>query len=409
MGYGEDLDALLATEQYARNPHPVNHALRQYDPVFWSSTFQAWMPTRYVDVRALLLDHKHLSSKDVNLSRLGPVTQGLAVRERQLLSTFFGFEGLFQNDLPHYKPLRRVVAAALQRHLQHLAAAASREASGVVKSIINRYEAGDIVDLVSDLARPVPRAVLFEWLGVDEAYREACVKWAATLSRTYADRNGTAAIQSATAIEQAAEWLSVVVEERKRHPRDDAISTIARSPEFSEVPQRDLLSTFIFLLLAGQETTASLIASCCRYLLVRQDVSDHLRQHRDLVPIAIEEVLRYESPIQTAGRVALEDIEVGGKLVRSGSPVVMMYGAANRDPERFPSPDVCDFSRDASKHLAFGSGLHFCIGASLARLEAAVVLNLLLDRPTNFMLANEVLWSANVTFRGLESLKVGLS
>jgi cytochrome P450 len=202
------------------------------------------------------------------------------------------------------------------------------------------------------------------------------------------------------------QYFKTAIAERHRHPRQDLITALAQA-EGDKLNDEEILATCIHLLTAGHETTINLITKGTLALLRNPNVLQQLRSHPELMPNAIEEFIRYDAPVQMITRWAYEDIEIGNKQIRRGDQVGLMLGAANRDPARFPNPDQLDITRADCKHCGFGGGIHYCLGFALARAEAQIAMNVLLNRLPQLQLNPEpVKWADNIVFHGPQRLSV---
>ena len=258
------------------------------------------------------------------------------------------------------------------------------------------------------LALPLPVMVISELLGIAPGDREQPVTWSATLARGLDP--GFLVPEHERALQQQARdgfaaYLRGLLPARRRSPGDDLISALARVHDEDEaLSEEELIATCILLLVAGHETTRSLIGNGVLALLQHPGELAKLRANPDLTGRTVEETLRYDSPIQFAGRLALRDAEVSGVAIPAGSSVLLLIGAANRDPGLCAEPDRFDASRDLHRHLAFGHGIHFCLGAPLARLEAEIAIRRLVPRLDHLEVARPVVWKPNTVLRGLQEL-----
>ena len=267
------------------------------------------------------------------------------------------------------------------------------------------------VDLVETVATPLPVAVISELLGIPPADRDQMLAWSHAVARAL-DPDFLlppgAGERSARARAEFAGYLRELVAYRRREPGEDLLSALVRvRDEGDALTENELLATCVLLLIAGHETTVNLIGNGTLALLRNPDQLARLRSEPDLVERAVEELLRYDSPIQLTVRYAMRDAELGDVTVARGTRVLLLIGAANRDPAAFEDPDRLDVGRTPSRHLAFGQGLHFCLGAPLARLEAQIVLRAL-TRRTALALAGEPSWKDNLLLRGPSHLPVTL-
>lgn len=268
------------------------------------------------------------------------------------------------------------------------------------------------MDVVADLAYPLPVTVIAALLGVPRADREKFKRWSAIIMEFQAVPLPTAdaVLRSQAGIVELRHYLREVAAERRQDPREDVISELATLElDGDRLAEDELLSTCVTLLVAGHETTTNLIASATWLLLRHPEQLARLRAEPALMPSAIEEVLRFESPLHRVGRTALRDTEIAGTQIRKGETVFLMLAAANRDPVQFPEADTFDIARSPNKHIAFGHGIHFCLGAALARLEALIALKVLFDRWPQARLTGEPLhWHSGV-MRGLKHLPLVVS
>ena len=394
------LDQMLVGAEYARDPHPGNHRLRHEDPIYWSTAWGAWVPTRHADIKAILSNYETFSSKDVNRPRLRRLLASVPEPEREQMLSFWAFEGLFQSDPPSYRRIRSVVMKALLPRLDRLPAQVEK----LVDQMIDRFIEHGEVDLISEFAFDLPATVIFDLMDLPPDDRLNVRRWADTIIGAISDQSGTTARAATDSLRDGYAWLAELVPARQRGDADDLISGIVRSEEFGSMTEADVLSTFVFMLVAGHETTANLIGNAMFHLVTHPDDMVRFREDPASIGPGLEEILRHESPIQTTARVVTQDVQFGDAEMKAGQVVTIMHGAANRDPSAFPDPDKCDIRRDAAAHLAFGQGVHFCVGAPLARMEGPIAVRRLLQRLTNLELAGDAPWRENITFRGLERL-----
>jgi cytochrome P450 len=308
-------------------------------------------------------------------------------------------------DPPEHTKLRRLVSRAFTPRLVDRL---RPRVEAITSSLLDGMD-GE-VDLISALAHPLPVIVISEMLGVPPEDQDRFRGWSDALARGLDPDFLVPAEELALrdrAREEFRDYFRALAARRRTSPGDDLLSGLAAIDELSE---DDLLATCILLLVAGHETTVNLIANGTLALLRAPDQLAWFRSHLDAAPAVVEELLRYDPPVQLSARVALEDAEVEGRLVRRGEPVMMLLGAANRDPEVFPDPDRLDLTRwvhEASRHLAFGQGIHFCLGAPLARLEGRIALTELVRRGVA-PAPGPLRYKDNLVLRGLEELPVRL-
>jgi cytochrome P450 len=314
---------------------------------------------------------------------------------------------IFQ-DPPDHTRLRSLVSRAF---LPRAVEAMRPMVEAVVGELLDAVIDSGRMDVLHDLASPLPIIVIADMLGAAREDRDHFKKWsddlAAFFGNTVMGRDrGTAAARSCR---EMTDHLRAVVAQRRLVPKDDVIGAlIAAEERGSFLTEEELLATCVSLLFAGHETTTHLIGNGALALLRHPGAFGALQATPSLIDTALEELLRYDGPVQTLGRLATEDLEVGGKLVRKGQRLLLVFGSANRDPAQFASPDELDLARRENHHVGFGLGIHFCLGAPLARLEAQVALGTLVQRLPGLELATESLaWLETLAFpHGLKALPV---
>jgi cytochrome P450 len=265
---------------------------------------------------------------------------------------------------------------------------------------------GGEFELVSELAHPLPVVVICEMLGVPAEDVELFSRLSDDLVHTLDPMIGPDIIERATESELAFDaYFRALIARRRKAPREDLLSgLIAAEEEGQRLSEEELLRTLILLLVAGHETTVNLISNGTVALLRNRDQLARLQDDPSIIRAAVEELLRYDAPVQLTGRIPLEDMEFGGKTVRKGQQVVALVGAANRDPEQFADPDRLDLGRQDVRHVAFGGGIHFCLGAFLARVEGQIAIGSMVRRFPKLELAGEPVWRDTITLRGLKVL-----
>jgi cytochrome P450 len=284
----------------------------------------------------------------------------------------------------------------------------------IVDRLLDRVADARQVDVIEALAYPLPVTVISELLGVPAGDNETVKGWSRDVARALdaiALPVGPEVIERGSrATEEIAQYFRGLIEERRRRPGPDLLSGLVEAEEAGDhLNERELLATCLLLYVAGHETTVNLIGNGLLVLLRHPVERRRLETEPGLLPAAIEELLRYDGPVQRAGRMASEDVEIVGVPIPRGSLVLGLLGAANRDPAHFADPDRLDLGRGELRHLAFGAGIHYCLGASLARLEAQVAIGTVLRRFPALALATErPVWRPSSTLRGLEALPVDL-
>jgi cytochrome P450 len=266
------------------------------------------------------------------------------------------------------------------------------------------------MDVVADLAAPLPGIVTAELLGVPRADGHQLKAWSMDFATVLGNfqHNVDGASRVLKSLDEMTRYFAAKVREQRDRPREGLINSLMTAEvEGDRLTDEEVVANAIMMMVGGQETTTSLIGNGTMILLRHPGLLDEVRSHPKLLPSAIEEFLRYESPIQHTARMAAEDLELGGKQIRTRQAVIAVMGAANRDPERFPDPDRVDIGRQDNRHLAFGWATHFCFGAPLARVEAQVALGTMLRRFPHLRLATDTLsWQENLAYRGLKTLPV---
>jgi cytochrome P450 len=392
------------------DPPAVYERLRTTNPVH-RSPLGFWVFTRHADCLAMLRDKRassdarHMDAETVAGMRRFEEPGGAIGDMFEEMAPF-----LFR-DPPDHTRLRGLVQKAFTpRVVEGLRARITEVSDELLDAALGKGE----TDLVADLAYPLPVQIIVEMLGVPAQDHEMFRVWSEAMARGL-DPDfllPPEAIQERlVGIMSFVQYFASLIEERRRDLGDDLLSALIAAEEQGDVlSQGELISTCILLLVAGHETTVNLIGGGALALMEHPDQLARFRDDPGVGRTAIEEMLRYVSPVQLTGRIAAEDIEVGGVTVAKGEFAMLLLGSANRDPDAFPAPDVFDVERKENPHLGFGFGVHHCIGAPLARLESQIALATLFGRARSVEpVTDELAYKDNIILRGLASLPVVLS
>jgi pimeloyl-[acyl-carrier protein] synthase len=401
-----DLFLPLRSAGSLENPYPMYSVIRTVRPVLEVPIPNytgpgTWMLTRYRDVHSVLRDPRF----SVERLRAPLMRDNLDRMPEFLRQSATGMRSMLIMDPPDHTRVRKLVnkaftpkrIAALRGHIE-----------AIVRELADEAEAKGTFDLIHDVAEPLPAIVIAELLGVPVEDHRRFRKWSSAMINGFASPSAEARATGAEAARRIFDYLADIIAARRRAPREDLISAmIAAQEERDALTDAELLATGNLLLLAGHETTTNLIGNGTLALLREPDQWKRLCNERALLPTAIEELLRYDGPVQATVRVALEDVAIDDQVIPEGSLVLVSIGSANHDPDVFEDPDQLDLARDPNPHLAFGFGTHFCLGAPLARLEAQLAFDALTKRfPRLSLVEDRPVYRANPVLRGLTSLDV---
>ena len=390
-----ELTTQIGTPAFDREPLGVLRRLQQEEPVHWSEAIGSWLVTRYDDVLTTFKNVEEFG----NAGRLRRAADYLPPATRKGLQAFeehYRENGILHSDPPDHGRLRTLVLAALSPRVIE---AMRPRIQSIVDGILDRAIGAGGMDVIRDLAWELPSTVLADLMGTPHEDRALFQTWAdEILAFQGVNRPSELVLLAAQrALIDAKAYLSQMVELRRRDPGDDLLSLLVLAESDGErLTQAELLNTCITLMSAGQETTTALLGNGMLLMLSHPEAHDRLRDDRALVKSAIEEFLRFESPIPRQPRLVRHDTELGGKQLRAGDIAFQMLNIANRDPAKFADPDVLDIERDPNRHMGFGFGRHFCVGAPLSRLEGQVVFETVLERCPNLRLADPTpRWNLN--------------
>jgi cytochrome P450 len=387
------------TPEFHANPYPFYQRMRETDPVHLSP-LGLWVLTRYDDCVTSLRDPRFgrdgfeaiLSAQYGEESETGRLPRSMLFR-----------------DPPDHTRLRSLVNRAFTpRVIEGMRG----QIKAVVDRLLDQVARRGHMDVIADLAYPLPVTVICDMLGVPVGDHEQMRDWSSDIIRSL-DAIGIPSDDSVVERGRVgrrgiADYFRALLPERRRQPRADLLSSlIAVEEQGDRLTEGELLATCVLLFIAGHETTVNLIGNGLLALLRHPGELERLRSEPGLIGSAVEELLRFDSPVQRTARITSAEVEVGGKTLPPGAFVVTAIGAANRDPRHFPDPDRLDIGRSDNRHIAFGFGIHFCLGAPLARVEGQLALGTLMRRMPKLRLASPDLeWRESSTLRGLKALPV---
>jgi cytochrome P450 len=421
----------LQREEIRANPYPFYEQLRSQDPIHWDEELGFWVLTRYADIDSLYTDERFSRAQGLmrNFERLSE-------SERQIVRpVYHSFsKTVFYADPPDHTHLRGLMNHAFTpRRVERL----RPYIQTIVNELLEAARGKPEIDIIHDLAYPLPVMVIAELLGLPGSDRARFKTWSDDLFAIL----GTVRHKPQTLLDRAAQSLGEMTDyvrnlsrKRREFPQDDLLTAllsftdddhldcphphgsssatdelVREQKASATLTEEELVANINILLSTGHETTTHLIGNGLLALLQHPDQIQRLQAQPVLLAPAIEEMLRYDSPVQITYRSALEDASLGGKIIHKGDLVNTVLGSANRDLQRFSNPDRFDITRNEGRHLGFGVGIHFCIGAPLVRLEAEIVFETILRRFPKIRLASETLeWQEHPIFRGLKALPVGL-
>ena len=382
------LDELIGSQDFIEDPYPILHRLRVEDPVHWSDSIGGWILTRYDDMVTTFKDVSHYS----NEGRLGKAVEYLPAESRAEFKSFedhFRQKSLIHSDPPDHTRLRGLITKAFTPRVVE---SMRPRMQAIVNELLDCVQPDGRMDVIKDLAIPLPVTVLAEIFGVPKADVNLFKGWADDLLAFQGVNKPAVEIlhRSQTALLGIRAYLGELIKEKRRQPGPDLLSElVAAESEGDKLSEPELLNSCITLLVAGHETTTSLIGNGIYTLLRHPDQWRLLQDDPSLLTSAIEEILRYESPVARQPRLMKQEAEMGGKQMRQGEMVFQMLNAANRDPAYFADPDRFDIRRQKNRHIAFGVGVHFCVGAPLARTEGQIVFSTVMARLPKIRLVEE--------------------
>ncbi|MCD9198944.1 cytochrome P450 [Aeromicrobium wangtongii] len=405
-------DEMLSTSA-VNDPYGYLGGLRATDPVYWNARYRSWVLTRHADVSVAMTDTRFSSD------RIAPVIARERARARPDLDLIETFELLDRwlvfRDPPEHTRFRRLVHKAFSpRIIASMRGEVERVADDLVDAARVQADASDgVIDLIREVAFPLPAIVIASMLGVPAQDRDRFKDWSDDISALVfgaLDDPGRHS-RARLGMMELVNYISSLLDRVREAPDDHLASALVQATDGDEsLTDDELIAICVNLLFGGHETTTNLIANSVLAFIEHPDQADLLRADTSLAGAAIEEMLRFDGPAKSVVRIAAEDIEMGDKTIRAGDRVFVMLAGANRDPDVFEDPDRFDITRKGGGHLGFGVGVHYCLGATLARLEGTVVVPRLLERFPEMELADEELeWDRVILTRGMKRLPVRLN
>jgi len=390
----------LLDPEVLANPYPLYHRLRAEDPVHWDPFLHAWVVTRYPDViRAL---YEFSANRTPTPEQL--TTMGLAALNP--IAKVMVKQMLFM-DAPAHTRLRSLASQAFTPHRVELLRKHIQE---ITDGLIDAVLPPGHMDVIADLAEPLPCIVTAEMLGVPVEDHAQLKAWSQDFAEMLGNfqHNPDRAPRILKSVDEMTRYFRSAMGDQRVRPRAGLVSALMNAElQGDRLSEDEVIANCIVTMVGGQETTTNLIGNGVLSLLRNPDQLEKLRSDLSLIPSAVEELLRYESPSQHTARLAPEDLKLGGRDIRERQAVIAVMGAANRDPERFPDPDRLDITRRDNRHVAFGWGPHFCFGAALARIEGQVAFETMLRRLPELTLdSGPLVWRTNLGLRGLTTLRV---
>lgn len=402
-------DSLLTSPAFFVDPYPIYAQLRQDAPIFWSEAWGGWVLTRHDDIVATLRDPQRFSSA----GRIAYLLQNLSPElrsEMTQLETHYRY-GIAHSDPPAHTRLRALLTPFFApRYLEALRPTLQSLISNLVEQVASQPRC----DLIAALAYPLPAIVVLQMLGAPVSDSDRFRRWALDVNTLFAKGgrvDGESAALAQRSLLEMRQYIAEMIAERTHRPRNDLLSHLLSQEEGDRLTHAELVSTVVTLFIAGHETTTNLIGNGILALLRNPDQWRLLCEQPALAESAVDELLRYDTPVQRGWRIATEDIEIAGARIRKGQMVLQMIGSANHDPTSFAEPETLDLLRRSSRHLGFGIGIHFCLGAPLARMEVSMLLNALTERCPYLTLTEDRLlhWRQDIALRGVEELWVKTS
>jgi cytochrome P450 len=400
-----NLDVNHRDPEFLANPFPIFKRLRDEEPIHWSPNLRGWVLTRYEDVREVLV------GDDMTSDRMSPFFNRVSGEERNKIRDLIHYLGKWAvfRDPPEHTHLRNLMN---QPFTPRIVEKMRVSIEGLVAGMIDGVAETGKMDVISDLAYPLPATVMMDLLGVPRSELDLIKHWsddiALFIGSAQSAEDKYAKAQAAT--HDMAEYFRSMIEERKKSPKDDLTTGMLEARERGEMLSEDeLIGNCILLLFAGHETTTNLMGNGMLALMRNRDQLDLLNDQPQLVSSAVEELLRYDGPSGSQVRIVARELEMNGKILNEGDRIFAFVNAGNRDERRFTNPDTLNIARKRNRHLTFGQGIHFCLGAPLARLESQIAIREMSKRLKDVHLAipeTDLQFIDSVVLRGVKSLPV---
>ena len=400
------LDIDLNGPEAVSDPYPIHDQFRSQDPVHLSPHNGVWFISRYDDLISLVRDERMSSD------RFRAMTANLPEEDKERLAPLIGAVSawMLMSDPPSHTRMRTLVSKAFTPRMIETMRSRIQK---LVDEMLDQVSENGRMDVIADLAAPLPSIVISDLLGVLGKDHVQFKKWSDDIA---AGTAGTATVGTQSeryllaqnSFIELSDYFREKVDELRSHPQDNLLNAMVEAEEAGDrLTQEELFANCVLLMFAGNETTTNLIGNGTLALMQNPEQIKLLQRDGELIGTAVEELLRYDSPVQKLTRQAITDIEIGGKIIKKGGLVSLGYGAANRDSEQFSNPNQLDITRADNRHVAFAQGIHYCLGAALARLEGQIAIGTLVNRMPDIKLSSEDLeYNPSTVLRGLKTLPV---
>ncbi|MCZ2858606.1 cytochrome P450 [Blastococcus sp. VKM Ac-2987] len=392
----------LTAPSFVADPYPAFARARAQAPVQWHEGLGLWLAFTHAEANAVLRDR-----------RLGRIWTDKEPGDRFGSFNLIHRNAILEMEPPNHTRLRRLITSAFARgHVERLRPWVEELAGRLAGELVERSDGAEPVDLLTGMAEQLPVAVIAELLGVPEADRPLLRPWSNAIVKMYEyDRTRQREDDAERAADEFVGYLRELAADRRQHPGEDLVSHLVsvRDADGDKLTEDELVTTCILLLNAGHEATVNVTGNGLLALLRHPDQLARLRADRALLPAALEELMRFDPPLQLFERTATADVELGGVTVAEGQKIAALLGAANHDPAVFAEPETLDITRTDNPHISFGAGIHFCIGAPLARVELQATFGALLDRASGIELGGEPVRRPEFVIRGLDTLPIVLT